>query len=339
MAGKSGALNTPTVAYAAHTPEFHYDTEEGLFVGGFFLNGRAATLEEQAKGPFLNPDEMAMPSGWAVISRMREDPEYLRLFRTVYDLDLAGITPCTIDDAGCAGKTPDVARMAFEHTAQALAAFERTATFSPFTSKYDHYLAGKAELTEQEQRGLELFEAEDKGNCAACHPHRPTKTDDGRVFPPMLTDYTYDNLGLPRNVNIPGNPPPDPGLAGNPRVQAAGATADEQGKHKVSTLRNIAITAPYGHNGVFKTLEEIVHFYNARDTKKRACEDNTDPDFGDDCWPAPEISANVNEEELGDLGLSADEETAIVAFLKTLTDGYRLPPSPLVGSLPANTER
>jgi cytochrome c peroxidase len=98
-------------------------------------------------------------------------------------------------------------------------------------------------------------------------------------------------------------------------------------------LRNIALTAPYMHNGALATLEDVVHFYNTRDGKSRICVDINDPGFGRDCWPAPEIGRNVNDEELGDLGLTRDQELALVAFMKTLTDGYaewgqdpRIPP-------------
>jgi cytochrome c peroxidase len=145
---------------------------------------------------------------------------------------------------------------------------------------------------------------------------------DGRRRPPLFTDFTYDNLGLPRNVNIPGNPKPNPGLAGHPQLAGKPAAEKERGKHKVMSLRNIAITAPYGHNGVFRTLEQIVHFYNTRDTKPKVCRDNNDPGFGKTCWPAPEVRDNLNTEELGNLKLSPDEEAALVAFMKTLTDGY-----------------
>ena len=88
---------------------------------------------------------------------------------------------------------------------------------------------------------------------------------------------------------------------------------------------NIALTAPYMHNGVLQTLEQLVHFYNTRDTKDRVCDDNNDPGFGVDCWPAAEVARNVNSDELGDLGLTAEEEAAIVAFMKTLSDGYWIP--------------
>lgn len=88
------------------------------------------------------------------------------------------------------------------------------------------------------------------------------------------------------------------------------------GKHKVPTLRNVdkrsgsAFPKAYMHNGVLKSLKEVVHFYNTRDVED---------------WPPPEVTENVNKEELGDLGLSEAEEDAIVAFMKTLSDGYQLP--------------
>jgi cytochrome c peroxidase len=191
--------------------------------------------------------------------------------------------------------------------ARAIAAFERTYEFAPFNSKFDLYLAGEVELTAQEMHGLEIFEAEDKGNCAACHP---STADHG--IPPLFTDFTYDNLGVPRNpanpflyldreLNPDGLDWVDPGLA---------ATVDdpgELGKFRVPTLRNVAVTGPYMHNGVFNTLWEVVAFYNTRDVAS---------------WPAPEVFQNLNREELGDLGLTNSEMEDLVAFLGTLTDGY-----------------
>ena len=141
--------------------------------------------------------------------------------------------------------------------------------------------------------------------------------------PPLFTDFTYDNLGLSRNVNIPGNPPPDPGLASHPQIAGQAMAAGERGKHKVMGLRNIAITPPYGHNGVFATLEQIVHFYNTRDAKPRVCADNNDPGFGQTCWPAPEIRVNVNSAELGNLRLSAHDEKALVAFMQEFEQANR----------------
>lgn len=317
--GKSGTLNSPSAGYAAFSPAFHWDNKEEHYVGGQFWNGRAATLAEQARAPFLNPDEMAMPSEWAVVSRLKQDPDYPRRFLQVYGLDLARLPDN--EQATAAARPPAGVAQAYTRIVQAIAAFEASPVFNRFTAKFDYYLAGKTALTALEQQGLKLFEDE-RSKCSACHPSQPTADADGRTLPPLFTDFTYDNLGLPRNVNIPGRPQPDPGLAGHPQLAGKPAAAAQRGKHKVMGLRNIAITAPYGHNGVFRTLEQIVHFYNTRDAKPQACRDNNDPGFGKTCWPAPEVRDNLNTEELGNLKLTPDEETALVAFLRTLTDGY-----------------
>jgi cytochrome c peroxidase len=286
-----GERNTPTAAYALYSPSFHFDRQEGLYVGGQFWDGRAATLEEQAKDPFLNPVEMANPDAAAVVAKVRRSAyadEFDKLFG--------------------AGSLDEV-EAAFEHIASAIAAFERSEPFRPFTSKYDYFLAGKVELSPQERLGLELFDAEDKGNCAACHPSQPD--DQGR--PPLFTDFTYDNLGVPRN---PASPFYSQSSRFNPQgAQAldlglAGTTGRDQdkGKFKVSTLRNIALTPPYMHNGIFQTLRQVVDFYNTRDTRRD--------------WGPPEVRENVNTEELGNLGLTNEEVDAILAFMLTLTDGY-----------------
>lgn len=286
--GRFGNRNAPSVAYAAFSPEFGFDEKEGIFVGGQFLDGRAATLEEQASGPFTNPLEMANPDMTTVLEKVRTAP-YASQFDRVYG-------PRALDEENTG----------IRNLIRALTAYERSAELSPFTSRYDAWLAGKAQLTAQELRGLEIYEAEDKGNCAACHPSRPA--DDGS--PPLFTDFTYDNLGVPPNPDNPfyrqearfnpdGVAYVDRGL-GVPTGDPA-----RDGKFKVPTLRNIARTGPYMHNGVFETLEEVVDFYNSRDT-------------GD--WPAPEVDANVNREELGDLGLTEQEMADLVAFLHTLTD-------------------
>lgn len=286
-----GNRNTPTAAYAAFAPEFHFDEEEELYIGGFFHDGRAASLEEQAKGPFLSPVEMGNPDAASVVNKV-EQSGYAALFRQVYGKRIFA----------------DVDK-AYDAIADAIASFERSDVFSPFTSKYDYYLRGEVQFTEQEKRGLKLFEDEDKGNCAACHPS--TLGEKGEA--PLFTDFSYDNLGVPKLAESPfyqlpahynpdGDKVIDYGLGGVLNKPA------ENGKFKVPTLRNIAITAPYMHNGFFDTLEEVVDFYNTRDTDSK--------------WDQPEVAENVNDEDMGDLELSEQEVQDLVAFLMTLSDGY-----------------
>jgi cytochrome c peroxidase len=239
-AGLVGNRNTPMAAYAMFTPEFHYDAAEGLYVGGQFLDGRAATLEAQAQQPFLNPVEMANPNPAAVVEKVRNGT-HAPLFREVFG-------SAAFDDVNAA----------YRRIAEAIAAFERTRAFAPFTSKFDYAVKGEATLTAQEQRGLELFNAENKGNCAACHP---STSADGRT-PALFTDFTYDNLGVPRN---PDNRFYTLGESFNPARPnfvdlRLGARSDlstdpraEEGKFKVPSLRNVAITGPYMHNGYAAT--------------------------------------------------------------------------------------
>ncbi len=204
---------------------------------------------------------------------------------------------------------------------KAIAAFEKTRTFNRFTSKFDFYLAQKTSLTSQESHGLTLFNG--AANCASCHLSTPAIAPDGSVQPPMFTDFSYDNIGLPRNVNIPDNPAPNPGLGGRADIAARDPSGALIGKHKVMSLRNIALTPPYGHNGVFRTLDQIVHFYNTRDTLNGTpVKDITDNNSGVTAWPAPEIPQTVNKTELGHQSLSLTDEADLVAFLRTLTDGY-----------------
>jgi len=286
-----GPRNTPSIAYSMFSPALYYDNSEQHYVGGQFYDGRAKTLEDQAKEPFLDRVEMANPDSAAVVRKVRA-ADYADEFLQVFGKDgLADIDK------------------AFNNIAVAIAAFERTPAFRPFTSKYDYYLAGEVTLTESEMRGLRLFEAEDKGNCAACHPSQA----DDKGNPPLFTDYTYDNLGLPANEKNPfyaqsaefnpeGRGYIDVGLA------ATTGRDEDRGKFKVTTLRNIALTAPYFHNGIVSSLTETVQFYNTRDTRQD--------------WGRPEVSENVNTDELGDLGLTEAEVADIVAFMETLTDGY-----------------
>jgi len=311
VTGRFGPRNSPTAMYAAFRSFFHFDEEEGLFLGGQFLDGRAATLEEQAGQPMLNPLEMNNPDKQSVVDEVKA-AAYADLFREVFG-------PTSLDET----------ETAFNYIAKAIAAFENRSVFSPFSSKYDAYLAGKTKLTKQELRGLNAFEAEDKGNCAACHPSRAAA--DGT--PPLFTDASYDNLGLPRN---PDNPFYTQSPEFNPKGSAfvdlglglAVNQSTENGKFKVATLRNIAITAPYSHNGYFYSLRNVVDFYNSRDVKPKCPSEFTSEKqaLAINCWPAPEVAENVNTDELGDLGLTEQEVDDITAFLETLTDGWQQTP-------------
>jgi cytochrome c peroxidase len=114
-------------------------------------------------------------------------------------------------------------------------------------------------MTKAEEKGLKPFNGQ--GKCNLCHTSTASLAPDGvRTIPAVFTDFTYDNLGLPQNLNIAGTPI-DLARGGRPAIAALDPSGLQLGKHKVSTLRNIALTAPYGHNGVFQTLEQMVHFY------------------------------------------------------------------------------
>jgi cytochrome c peroxidase len=292
--GRFGNRKPPASAYAGYSPILQWDGSK--WVGGMFWDGRATgwtlgdPLAEQAQGPFLNPLEQNNASAQVVIDKVLAS-DYSALFSQI----------CTVPG------------QYYECIGRSIAAYERSREVSQFTSKYDYWLKGQAKLTGQEQRGLALFRG--KGKCAACHVE------------PLFTDFTYDNLGVPRNPlnpfynefawNPDGEDWVDTGLGGF--LKAAGYVdsvwAPEWGKQKVPTLRNVDLrpfkkfVKAYGHNGFFKSLEEIVHFYNTRDVSGAG-------------WPPPEVADNINTEAMGNLGLNHGEELAIVAFLKTLSDGW-----------------
>ncbi|MDD5216350.1 MAG: cytochrome c peroxidase [Methylococcales bacterium] len=300
-----GNRNAPTAMYMAYSPAFHFNRTEGLYMGGQFFDGRAATLEDQAKGPFLNPVEMANPNAEAVVKKVKV-ASYASQFDTIYGNGALNDT-----------------EQAYDYIANAIAEFERSAVFNRFSSKYDFYLFGKAAFTAQERRGLAVFEG--KGNCAACHPNRPQSNG----APPLFTDFSYDNIGVPKNPESPfytmsskfnpdGEKFVDLGLGGHLNISA------EDGKFKVPTLRNIALTSPYTHNGYFTKLRNVVEFYNTRKVKRRCAEPltNETQSLAQKCWAAPEVSQNVNFGEMGNLKLSERDIDDLVAFLETLTDGY-----------------
>lgn len=304
-----GFRNSPSIRYASFTPPFGYDAE-GAPLGGLFRDGRAASLVEQAKLPLLDAREMANATPADVIARLRRSPNAAR-FRDVFGTD-------ALDDPA----------EAFPRLAAAIAQFEvENPDFHRFDSKYDAYLAGKARLTPQEEHGLSLFEDPKKGNCAACHPNR--RSDDGA--PPLFTDFTYDNVGVPRNAKIAANADPaffDLGLCGPERKDLA-ARHDLCGAFKVPTLRNVARTAPYFHNGSFDNLRDVVDFYVRRDTEPGLWYpmSATGTRKFDDLPGQDQSAVNVSEvpydRKPGETpALTPAEIDDVVAFLQTLDDGY-----------------
>jgi cytochrome c peroxidase len=306
-----GFRNAPSLRYLTANPAFSFD-DEGTPTGGFNRDGRAASLAEQAQRPFLTAHEMANATVDDVVAKLRNVP-YVEEFRRVFG---GGIL-----------ETPDAA---FDRIRFALAQYQREdPEFRPFDSKYDLFLAGRVQLTGGELRGLALFNDPQKGNCAAYHPS--ARGSDGS--PPLFTDFTYDNIGVPRNPAIPANGDPayfDLGLCGPFRTDLSQRT-DLCGAFKVPTLRNVAVTAPYFHNGRFKTLKEVVGFYVRRDTHPEEWYPlGFDGSAGklDDLPPQYRVNVNTTEvpynRKTGEApALTDDEIDLVVEFLGTLTDGYK----------------
>jgi len=291
IAGRFGSRNSPSASYAAFFPEF---TLKRGIEGGQFWDGRAVNLTEQAKGPFLNPVEMAMPSKAAVLLAVESSPVgYSQLF-----LQTCGAS--AFDDAR--NNIQPAIENAYHCLADAIATFERSDELSPFTSKFDAVEAGLAVFTAEEEEGFDLFRG--RGKCAHCH------SIGGGNEKTVFTDFKFHNIGVPSNpevislANLPADFK-DPGLGGflNDSKQV--------GRFKTTHLRNVELTPPYMHNGVLATLKDVVRFYNTRDIPGE--------------WPEPEITENLDSKFVGDLGLTDAEENAVVEFMKTLNDGYMVP--------------
>jgi len=332
--GRFGDRKPPSAAYATVSPIL-YVGKDG-FVGGNFWDGRATgeklgnPAADQAQGPFLNPMEQGLPDMACVVYRVLA-ASYKGLYDQVFPGNsLSSIafptdveTVCATEGTtvGLSTSDRDAVYREYDRIALAIAAYEASPGVNAFTSKFDAWRGGGgAQLTNVELRGFALFQG--KGKCQRCHPSSGQK--------PLFTDFTYDNLGVPSNPENPAllaDPSfRDPGLGGFLANVGYADWADELGKVKVPTLRNVdrrplmGAAKAYLHNGVFKSLQDVVHFYNTRDVLPDCAV--VPGTMGVDCWPAPEIAQNVNEDELGDLGLTPDEENAIVAFLKTLSDGF-----------------
>jgi cytochrome c peroxidase len=348
--GRFGNRKPPSSAYATPSPVLYLD-KKGTFIGGNFWDGRATgerlgnPAADQALGPFVNPVEQASPDPACIVWKVCT-ASYPVSFQEVWGSGACAITwpsgielTCATEDATVALSEEDGYQVMqnYDLIGLSIANFEASPESNAFSSKYDAYLEGLLDLTDTEKQGLNLFKG--KGKCSKCHDLKGNSKGQA-----LLTDFTYDNLGLPRNPDNPWYSQPlnpygsdwiDLGLGHfldfRPEYQAYAAA--NRGAHKVPTLRNVdrrpnsVFVKAYGHNGYFKSLETIVHFYNTRDVIP-VCADpfTTEANaLSQDCWPVAEVPLNVNTKELGDLKLSSAEEDAIVAFLKTLTDGYVSP--------------
>ncbi|ADP72650.1 Di-heme cytochrome c peroxidase [Rhodomicrobium vannielii ATCC 17100] len=291
-----GDRNAPPVTYAAFAPAFHIDAT-GEPVGGLFWDGRAATLEDQAGGPPLNPVEMGMPDKASVVARLKENAAYVSAFRALFG-------EAVFDDDA----------RAFAAMTAAIAAFERAPAMSPFDSKYDRVRRGEAALTEKETAGRDLFFSRERGNCAACHMSGEGAPAEREVF----SNFRYYNLGVPVNRVVRalnGSAPRviDGGLA------SGGAVPHEarfDGRFKVPGLRNVAITAPYGHNGAFRDLRTVL-LSHQRGSDPRAGER---AGMGSGGFGEPEVPATVSADLKAIVRLDDRDIDALIAFLKTLTD-------------------
>jgi cytochrome c peroxidase len=355
-------------AYAPLSPVLHYNPGRGDLVGGNFWDMRATgrrlgnPAAEQAQGPPTNPVEMGLSDIACAVYRASQRP-YRALFENVWGPQAFAIAwPSNVDQVCARPGPPPVsdplpvhlspldrgrAMSTFDQMAQSIAGYEASAELTPFTSKFDAVLAGKAKFTTQEQSGYDLFRG--KAKCNECH------RDGGPGEDPLFTDFTASNIGTPANSRLPyysENRPDEFGYIANPAGSSfvdggvgsflskghplsqpspvdqrwVALAADNQARIRVPTLRNVDkrpfpdFVKAYGHNGYFKSLKTIVHFYNTRDVLPRCKPD--DPGEGTACWPAPESTANMNTSKVGRLGLSHSEEDAIVSFMQTLSDGY-----------------
>lgn len=304
VSGAYGGRKPPSAAYATFSPTFRLNGND--FEGGLFWDGRATGLRlgipaaEQALGPFMNPVEQNHPSEEAVLNKIKGDPEYMSMWKAVWGSNLTTNTPNEIAQN-------------YDRIGLAIAEYEASSEVNQFSSKFDAYTRKQVDLTPLEKQGLALFNG--KGKCDKCH-----ESDSKGKVPALFTDFGYENIGLPTNIDFlnpmnRNNAPTDFGLGAelinsqNPAWKAL--AVQNMGKFRTPTVRNVAKgenNKRFMHNGALKSLEEVVHFYNTRDT--------------DPSWRSPEVSLNMEKSDVGDLGLSKKEELAIVAFLRTLSDGW-----------------
>lgn len=315
-----GLRAVPSLMYRAFTPPFneHFfdtdgnDSQDQGPTGGFAWDGRAASAHEQAAGPLLSPFEMGNRGPADTVARLRRSPS-AAAFRAAFG-------PHALDDD----------QRAWNGLLWALEVYQQDpVTFAPFSSKYDAVLRGQARLSDAEQRGLAAFNDAQRGNCASCHPS-------GRVHGgmPLFTDFGHLALGVPRNPRIVANRDGhffDLGLGG-PLRQDFAKSDEFCGRFKTPSLRNVATRRVFFHNGVFTRLDEAVRFYALRDVHPeryygRHVTGGANPpnDLPTRCQAALHREAPFGPQPHGRPALTDAEVRDIVAFLRTLTDGYRPP--------------
>lgn len=312
-----GHRAVPNLTYLQAVPDFteHYfdrdevgdDSVDNGPSGGLTWDGRVDRAADQARTPLYSPFEMAAESPAAVAAALRAAPYADRLRTLAGGSDAEVLVTTALAALAAYQQTPDL--------------------FYPYSSKYDAVLKGRARLTEQEARGLDLFNDPAKGNCASCH--KSAVGVDGT--PPDFTDYGLIALGLPRNREIPANNDPaffDLGLCGPDRTDFKDR-AEYCGLFRTPSLRNVATRQRFFHNGVITSLKDAVAFYATRDTDpgrwypRRA---DGGVEIYDDL-PEP-YRSNLNQDppfggKPGDRpALDEGEIEAIVAFLGTLSDGW-----------------
>lgn len=297
-----GKRNSPTMLYAKFSPDFYFDEKNQEYIGGQFWDGRAQHLQNQAGMPPLDRLEMGMPDKLSVAKHLVQVPMYVNLFSQHY--------------GSAIWQSYEQVYSAMEN---ALAVFQQQKKLlAPFDSYYDKSLRGQYKLSELEEKGKALFFDKANSSCSNCHRRNELPDQAEETF----SNYRYYNVGVPSNKRLisHNNLPKDfidNGLLDNPAVNGDVA---QKGKFKVPTLRNVAVTSPYMHNGVFNELRTVVLFFDHFNNPAR----KINPETGKP-WEMPEYLPTLAEDKLKGRALSDQEIDALVAFLKILTDERYLP--------------
>ncbi len=290
-----GNRNANTALYAMFSPDFHFDEKIQDYVGGQFWDGRAKDLAEQAGGPPVNPVEMGMPDKKSIVERLKANSIYYKAITDIYGESIWADTD-----------------KIYAIMEKAIAEFEKHELFAQFSSKYDRTLKGEAELTALEAEGKALFFDKTRTNCSNCH-----QSSEANSAKETFTNYRYYNIGVPSNqalikLNKLAADYVDNGLLDNPMVKG---DEKQKGKFKVPTLRNIGVTAPYMHNGVFRDLKTVLLFKDSFNNPERKLNPETEKG-----WDKAEYAQTINPDVLKAKPLTDEEINALEAFLKTLTD-------------------